>query len=238
MDPVVGGIVKAGLGLLGGLFGKKKAKAPGVDYVKLRNDAQAAGFNPLTALMAGGGAGYQREFSPDLASGAFISDALSRGVDTYFDLKNQADAETVRVRELAEQREHERQMQAMRYGNQSFGYGLTRTVTASPVTVTGPGSEAAVDPFEDSQRLIQVYSPSGRLVSIRKGAADRLGIKAGGQLLSGDDEEILGEVAGNVVSGPTSPFVLSHVFPGPVRPKKRPVRSDWGVWGNIDWNAF
>ena len=67
------------------LFGrKKKAEAPGVDYAKLRVDSEAAGFNPLTALLAGGGSGYQREFAPSLASGAFLQEAIGRGIDTVF----------------------------------------------------------------------------------------------------------------------------------------------------------
>lgn len=45
--------------LLGGLFGKKKEKQTNeIDYVKLRDNAEKAGFNPLTALRAGGGAGF------------------------------------------------------------------------------------------------------------------------------------------------------------------------------------
>lgn len=71
--------------LLGGLFGgRKKAKAPGVDYAKLRDDAIKGGFNPLTALMAGGGSGYQREFAPTMSSGQFVADAIGRVVDTGF----------------------------------------------------------------------------------------------------------------------------------------------------------
>jgi len=48
-----------------------------VDYVKLRQNAEAAGFNPLTALRAGGGAGFTTTHHPSLASGGFMADALS-----------------------------------------------------------------------------------------------------------------------------------------------------------------
>ncbi|WNK14244.1 MAG: hypothetical protein [Microvirus sp.] len=53
----------------------------GVDFAKLRADAQAAGFNPLTALAATGGAGYS-DLAPPMGSAAvsqaaFIAPSLS-----------------------------------------------------------------------------------------------------------------------------------------------------------------
>jgi len=43
----------------------------------MRANAEAAGFNPLTALRAGGGAGFTTTHHPSLASGGFMADALS-----------------------------------------------------------------------------------------------------------------------------------------------------------------
>lgn len=63
---MIGELIGAGATLLGGLFGKKK-KAPEVtktettstvDYVKMAEEAQKAGFNPLTAIRNGGSAGF------------------------------------------------------------------------------------------------------------------------------------------------------------------------------------
>lgn len=51
MDPAT--IVSIGSTLLGGLFGQKKEKYVVPDYAKIRKDAEAAGFNPLTALTMG-----------------------------------------------------------------------------------------------------------------------------------------------------------------------------------------
>lgn len=60
-------IITTGLSLLSGLFGKKKKEQPQVqtvqnevDYVKMAANAEAAGFNPLTALRNGGAAGFSR----------------------------------------------------------------------------------------------------------------------------------------------------------------------------------
>lgn len=70
--------------LIGGLFGRKKqSTTTRVDYNHIRNAAAAAGFNPLTALRNGGSANATTT-GPSLASGNFIGEALSRGIDTWF----------------------------------------------------------------------------------------------------------------------------------------------------------
>ena len=60
-------LIGAGATLLGGLFGSKKKAQPEVtktettstvDYVKMAEEAQKAGFNPLTAIRNGGSAGF------------------------------------------------------------------------------------------------------------------------------------------------------------------------------------
>lgn len=66
--------------LVSGLLGSKKKEektTSEIDYVKMRQNAEAAGFNPLTALRAGGGAGFTTTHHPALASGAFIGDAIA-----------------------------------------------------------------------------------------------------------------------------------------------------------------
>lgn len=42
----------------------------------MRENAEAAGFNPLTALRAGGGAGFTTTHHPALSSGEFIAQAI------------------------------------------------------------------------------------------------------------------------------------------------------------------
>lgn len=76
-------LIQVGGSLLGGLFGKKKQSTTSeIDYVRLRENAEAAGFNPLTALRAGGGAGFTTTHHPALASGQFIADAMG-GLGNY-----------------------------------------------------------------------------------------------------------------------------------------------------------
>ena len=84
MDPVLGGVITGGLKLLGGLFGsKKKETKQTTDFVALRKSAEAAGFNPLTALKATGGGGFTTTTHPGLSSGEFIADALGAGFDAW-----------------------------------------------------------------------------------------------------------------------------------------------------------
>ncbi|MBT0783016.1 hypothetical protein [Paracoccus sp. pheM1] len=66
---------------------------------RLTNDAEAVGFNPLTALLTGGGAGYQREFNPALSSGVFDAEAINRGVDTYFNQVTERDGQVDKIRQ-------------------------------------------------------------------------------------------------------------------------------------------
>lgn len=68
------------LGLVGKLFGSKKKKEEvvnRVDYARMVADAEAAGFNPLTALRNGGAAGFSVTSQPVLSSKhAAIGDAI------------------------------------------------------------------------------------------------------------------------------------------------------------------
>jgi hypothetical protein len=87
MDPVTGGLIKAGIGLLGGLFGKKKKDPTPRD--NLLSQAQGAreagekyGFNPLTMLQYGQTAGAMGGGgSPPLASNQLILGAIEDVAD-------------------------------------------------------------------------------------------------------------------------------------------------------------
>lgn len=88
-------LISAGLGLVGSLFGKKKqpektTTESTVDYVKMAQNAEAAGFNPLTALRNGGSAGFTSSTTthPGLSGNADIGQALGSfgsALAGYFD---------------------------------------------------------------------------------------------------------------------------------------------------------
>lgn len=63
-------LISAGAGLIGKLFGGKddNKSSNRVDYKQMVADAEAAGFNPLTVLRAGGAAGYTTTHHPALSS--------------------------------------------------------------------------------------------------------------------------------------------------------------------------
>lgn len=129
---------------------RRAASAQGVDYQRLVADSKAAGFNPLTALMAGGGAGYQREFSPALSSGSFIADAVGRAIDTGYNRKQDRDALTMAINE----RDYQRQQSLARSAavpTRRFGYALTDVQpfggARGPSSVSRPALGSAAGPL-------------------------------------------------------------------------------------------
>lgn len=75
---MIGQLISGGISLLGGLFGSKKKQTTEttVDYVKMARSAEAAGFNPLTALRNGGSAGFTTTVSHPGLSG--VTEAVSQ----------------------------------------------------------------------------------------------------------------------------------------------------------------
>lgn len=79
-------LISAGASLLGGLFGggsKKQETVNRVDYARMVRDAEAAGFNPLTALRNGGAAGFSISTTPAAPLSARLADGVSAGVNNF-----------------------------------------------------------------------------------------------------------------------------------------------------------
>lgn len=186
---------------------KRAAKNRGVDYVKLRRDAEAAGFNPLTALLAGGGAGYQREFNPELSSGSFIAEAVARGAETYFNHVAERDAEAEKLKAYhAGKAERAARIHA-RTPSGTFGYDLTAqrpflpsvsVSAASPIPPISRGAGFVRPPSNplDKQDFIPVRNPDGSRGRLDASIARRLDIKPWDTVSVGDMEELVGDVAG------------------------------------------
>lgn len=84
--------IGAAVSAIGGLFKKKpKAKAEGVDYAKLVREAQAAGFNPLTALAYGGSQAYTRTYGPSLSRVEDVGQVIQNFAQQQFDRQMQED---------------------------------------------------------------------------------------------------------------------------------------------------
>lgn len=78
---MLGALIGAGASIIGSLLGSKKDKpqetTTRINYKQMVADAEAAGFNPLTALRAGGGAGFTTTTHPALSGYNPIGAALT-----------------------------------------------------------------------------------------------------------------------------------------------------------------
>lgn len=78
-------IASIGSSLLGGLFGgdDEKKTTSEVDYVKMAANAEAAGFNKLTALRNGGAAGFTTTMGSGPSLSSRVGDALTAGAQAW-----------------------------------------------------------------------------------------------------------------------------------------------------------
>ncbi len=97
MLPLIGALIGAGANILGAAVSKPKTKYQVPDYAGIRRAAEAAGFNPLTALQAAPGQAVQSSNFMGQAiadSGLMIADALaSRGGSGQVSRLQQANAD-------------------------------------------------------------------------------------------------------------------------------------------------
>lgn len=224
---MLGGILKAVAGpLISGIFGSKQSKPQGVDYQRLRRDAAAAGFNPLTALLAGGGAGYVRDSGPSLASGSFVAEALQRGLDTYFNQGVGPDREAEDINRLGRARAR---LEATRNSRPvaSFGYALTDQEPFRPqVELHGvPLGVANVRPqrrpTDRAPEYIPVRMPDGMPGSLEKSIARRLDVLPFDTISAGDWAEIVGEV-GEIETAVMTNEVRDTAIRAPLLPGLQP----------------
>lgn len=76
----ISGAISAGVSYLT----RPKLKSPRIDFAGLRRDAQAAGFNPLTAMRSGAISGYMiPALSKTSFSKQFLSGAIRAGTDAF-----------------------------------------------------------------------------------------------------------------------------------------------------------
>lgn len=110
--------------LVGGIFGKSKPQTNTVDYARMVKDAQAAGFNPLTALRNGGSAGFTVT-NPALSSKEFISDALSDGFNAALGYKqDEMDKEREKIQiDLMKEELAQMKRRGKLYSQGNYGFG-------------------------------------------------------------------------------------------------------------------
>lgn len=204
-------LVTGGLSLLSGLAGKKEQKAPETkfEFTKLRDAAQAAGFNPLTALRATGGQPTSvHQPVPPLSSASIIANALGTGAETYF--ANQPDP----VRDERNKLEIELMKQELARGNKTWsGAPATSSTPYQAFPENPPASLSSGEmrpkgrPTFDSLGWIPVFDPSGVQRVIPRRLANRLDVKPHEALLSDDWVRIKGEIGEAEIAGST--FIIS-----------------------------
>lgn len=183
-----------------------------LDYKKLVKESSAAGFNPLTALMYGSGSGYSGGVGPQspsgLSSGSFISEAISRGADTYFSTVAARDQEATNLRREAEDKRRWEAEMALRTPVGSFGYSLqdekpynpARTATL-PALASNPAPSNStgrppIHPFRQDQSFIPIRLPNGTPGQIDASIARRMDIAPWDTVSAGDYVELVGELVG------------------------------------------
>ncbi len=100
-------------------------------FVRLRDAAEKAGFNPLTALRANPTGGMVNP-TPALASGSFITDALGAGMETYFNRDQiiKDEERDLLERKLMRQELANMQMQGKAFEkSMQFGFGVGNPVS-------------------------------------------------------------------------------------------------------------
>jgi hypothetical protein len=151
-------------------------------YVRMRNAAQRAGFNPLTVMRATGGQGFTG--LPTISKAAAFGNAAA-GI---FDAVQRApiDKYNEEVRDLEKkQRKADLELMPMR----------GKLMKAQIDNITGK-----TDPYVGYGNYIPVKN-GVNIQELDITVAKRLGIKPNDRLTGGDLEEILGELHGNFQAG-------------------------------------
>lgn len=196
-----------------GLFGKKKKETSTINYEALRNEAHKGGFNPLTALKAGGGAGFMQTSQPKLSSFQFIGDAIADGI-SWWGNKEQRERDEEMERVKLETAQEELRLLKGQKGWKAETFAIpavTQTMTGSPAQNVQP--KMARDPLNPmharpmarADRLggegtVPVYLPDGQLRQIPAKAARSLGKERYSYLNAGEYAELVGELRGEAES--------------------------------------
>lgn len=173
-----------GQGLLSRVFAPKRKN----NFKELRDAAKEAGFNPLTALQAGGlGNAYSAD--PVLASSSFLAEGVFDGLKTAF---NRGDDEIDRERKRLEnkllQAEIDEYAKAGQIPTEGYGFDLTQTPDLMPVLRPDPNAEGK----------IPIYAPNGQQFMMPQSVAAAMGYEAFDYIVAGDWAELKGEVVGEV----------------------------------------
>ena len=117
-----------------GFLGRRKKQETGVDYVKLRESAEAAGFNPLTALRNGGAQGFYQ--GPRMSSAEFLGQALGEVGNTLYSAQAAKRDEEIDnlQRDILKQELDEMRKANDPIGGKDWGFSIPHAVTTTKAT--------------------------------------------------------------------------------------------------------
>ena len=117
------------LGMIGGR--RQEPQNQSIDFKRLRKEAQRAGFNPVTALQATGGQGFQRGFGSSMTNLELLGGAMGAAGD-FFQATDPINRETRELENelLREQIGLARQDRIAR--QEGYGFGQVPRVSTTP----------------------------------------------------------------------------------------------------------
>lgn len=167
-----------------------------INFAQMRDDAIAAGFNPLTALRATGGAGNVTTSIPSMSSGDFLKDALGQGLTHWFNSPTAYDKEMDQLRLETAREELNQLRRASDPVRTSFGKSLTDVEDYRTPANTSPFMRPQPRPTATTQKRIPVFLPDGQTAKIPATMAERLGIKPWHQMAAEDYAGVVGDIRG------------------------------------------
>lgn len=218
-------LIQGGTQLVGGALQRREARRnpPHVDFARLRYEAEKAGFNPLTALKATGGAGFQTGQTP-VSLGAILQSAGESAISAY----NEADP----VKKEAQRLENEltkARISALKttenlpkpgetvksvQGNESMPRTMSNITDAGQ---TRPRSRQDAMGMH-AKGLVMVVLPDGQFGHVPRKVLERIvdpkEVKNGMVLIAEDYEAIFGDQMGQAVLSPRLPGAVQQNLGG------------------------
>ena len=185
--------------IVGGLFGKKSKSATTtsrVDYQHIRDGAEAAGFNPLTALRNGGSANATSvSTQPGLSSGEWLADAIGAGANAAANYDPLADKRRELEVDLMEA-ELDRMQKSNRLPRGIAGGVPTLPEFANrPIPLSG-NNRPLSRPSLSTDTKIPVFLPDGQQRNIPSRVAEAMNLDPWGYVAAGQYAELVGELRG------------------------------------------
>lgn len=233
---ILSGLISAGLNL----FSKKSARRDAINdqinkLPRLRESAEKAGFNPLTALLATGGSGFGMTGvqAPPLASFAAV---LGEIADDAVERRRKQEASMRDAREGAAKAVELVRREEAAAG--SAGAVVQRTSAIPSRTGITGRAQMSVGPFTPvvakvrpvarptpyNRPRVPAYNPFGEQVFLPADVAKRLDIPAFGTIMAGDWAEIGGEIREVEVAAGTERVAktmgIGSGFAGALAPKQ------------------